>query len=279
MNNQEIAFFNEHGFAGLFTLLTEEEMKLVYCEILKGINILKFFTNKKYRVYEKRNRHLDLPLISRLCLHSAIVERVSKILRTDDLTLWRSNLFFAMLGNGISRHQDVHHGLLSDTDNHISVHLAINKVTHENCLSIIPGSHKLDQEDLKSKYGLEMLKSSDSGTYGVPFFRLNTPIQKYFYKILLNPGEFFIFHPRLVHTSQRNSDSLGYQQIQDTTKRFLTASSIIIGQIPPSEWLRVGLGIRFTTPNVKVFPAAFAETQPRNDRCVLIKSIPESHSG
>ena len=72
MNNQEIAFFNEHGFAGLFTLLTEEEMKLVYCEILKGINILKFFTNKKYRVYEKRNRHLDLTLISRLCLHFAI---------------------------------------------------------------------------------------------------------------------------------------------------------------------------------------------------------------
>ena len=43
-------------------------------------------------LHNVRNRHLDLPLVAKICRHPALVERLAALLGPD-LLLWRSNFF------------------------------------------------------------------------------------------------------------------------------------------------------------------------------------------
>ena len=273
LSKDEIAFFEENGFVGPFTAYTPQEMKAIRSEITTKFAHLPFS--------QLRNRHLDFSLMARLCSHPAIVERVADLLG-DDLVLWRSQLLFMGIGEGIRWHQDDYQPVISDPNNHISVYLAISEATPENCLSLLPGSHKLSKEDLQSKYGSLMVEEIEGkGKTRMVFAswrRRNRPLyfpevesSKAIHKMTLKPGEFFIFHPNLVHTSQSILLKGYHQIVSRKSQKFFAQCCNRLGYNSPPGWLRIAMPIRITVPSNKVLPAAFPAEFGVGHKCILLR--------
>lgn len=272
LNKEELNFFHENGFIGPFVRISPQEMNDICREISKNLEKIRPYIPLKDRFFIPRNRHLDWPLIAQLCFHSSIIDRVSSIIGSN-LILWRTQFFFARQGRGITWHRDEYNTLLSESRNHLSVHLAVNKATEENCLSLLPGSHKLSSEELQNKYGLLMSKQ---GGLGVPRSFCEGENLGTLHKMLLSPGEFFIFHPSLLHTSKSLSKKKT-KKIFSFGKKVLSVCRTSIGLTPLPESLRIGLGLRIASTNVRILPAAFSEYKYRNDKCVILSGTNEPH--
>ncbi len=274
LSPQELASYHKNGWIGPFTTLDPEEMALIGKEIVKGLDSSKVFFSKKSRCYQVRNRHLDLKSISLLCSHPDLVNRISDLFNSE-LVLWRSHLFLGFIGRGIPWHQDTYNTLLSDTKNHISAHLAINGSSPNNCLSFLEGSHKLSRpEEIEERYGFHLISESQKGSYGTPrYVPKNGQKLTGVRQMLLKPGEFVIFHPRLAHTSKSMKTVNFGQKLSQSTKWLLSSGMCAVGYLPDPALLRIGLGIRITTPTVEVLPGAWAETNQRADHCVRLAKI------
>jgi NAD(P)-dependent dehydrogenase (short-subunit alcohol dehydrogenase family) len=191
-----------------------------------------------------RNRHLDLPLVAKICRHPALVERLAALLGPD-LLLWRSNFFIqsGMPEDGLPWHQDRYLTLLAEPRTNLSAQLAITESSHENCMVFLPGTHRLSREELCAKYGLEFQEWSEGGAYGTPRFHpvdhRSLPLER----IVMKPGEFVIFNEALLHAS-----SIAERASQ-----------------------RIGLTVRVTIPRVRVLPEAFVESLPLVYRCALLR--------
>jgi hypothetical protein len=191
-------------------------------------------------------------------------------------------LFFKGIGEGVRWHQDNYQPVLSEPHNHISVHLAINEATPENCLSLLPGTHKMSEEDLQSKYGSSMVENINGNgknrMINVSFRHQNDSLyfpevesSKAIHKMTLKPGEFFIFHPKLAHTSQ-NILVKGYHQvISRKTQQFFSRVGNALGSNPLPGWLRIGMAIRITVPSNRVLPAAFPAAFGVGHKCILLR--------
>ena len=199
----------------------------------------------------RRNRHLDWPLIDDLARARPIAQLASALLG-EDLVLWRSQLFFMAKGKGLRWHQDQYLTLLADDTRQVSVHLSLTRTLADNCIQIVPGSHTLSREDLAAR-GFNLIAGSEGGKYGAPNFWRDPASELAALPMLLEPGEFFVFHPRLLHGSR------------DVTQP-VDVRPAIDAQAPP----RIGLGLRIAAASNVVLPAAFAETLPRPDRCVVL---------
>jgi len=201
----------------------------------------------------RRNRHLDWPLIDDLARARPIVE-LARALLGEDLVLWRSQMFVMHAGKGLRWHQDQYLTLLADDTRQVSVHLSLTRTTADNCIRIVPSSHTLNHEDLAAR-GFNLIAGSEGGKYGAPNFWRDPTSELEALPMLLEPGEFFVFHPRLLHGSR------------DVTQP-VDARPAGGPQAEP----RIGLGLRIAAASNTVLPAAFAETLPRPDRAVALAS-------
>lgn len=164
-------------------------------------------------------RHIDDAVIYKLGTHPAILDRVSQILG-ENILLWQSNLFDKSPGaDEIPWHQD---RLFLELEGGINVSawIALDDVDATNgCVEVIPGSHRR-----------KIPLAKNAATYGssrTAFGRMADPEQiddSTAVNIELRAGEFMLFDEYLLHRSQANR----------------------------SNRQRLGLALRYTTPDAKV---------------------------
>lgn len=233
------------GFAGPFRALPADAAQSIAEAMLHEVG----GPDSSFGV--RRNRHLDWPLIDGLAHARPIVQLASALLG-EELVLWRSQMFFMASGKGLRWHQDQYLTLLSDDTRQVSVHLSLTRTLADNCIRIVPGSHTLSPAELAAR-GFNFIAGSEGGKYGAPNFWRDPDSALEALPMLLEPGEFFVFHPCLLHGSR------------DVTM-LVDARPAVSSESRP----RIGLGLRIAAASNTVFPAAFAETLPRPDRCVVL---------
>jgi non-heme Fe2+,alpha-ketoglutarate-dependent halogenase len=250
--------YQEDGFIGPLKAFEPSELAGI------GERVVKELEAKDYSLASKRNRHLDWDLAKHLATPPAIIEAVTRLLGPD-LVLWRTNFFTGMPGRGVRWHQDEYRTLLAAPANQISLHLGITAAPPENCVMVIPGSHRLSRDELHRR-GFNFMQGTDEDGYGAPNFWRSPASPNHPVKMVLKPGEFFAFHPLLMHgsldaTRPPEAEPPREGILQRLGKRL---ASLGTKPVPP----RVGMGLRVTVPGNDVLPAAFAETLPRPDRCI-----------
>jgi ectoine hydroxylase-related dioxygenase (phytanoyl-CoA dioxygenase family) len=187
---------------------------------------------------ECRNRHLDVPAVASVCSLPSVIDAVRDLLGPD-LLLWRSNLFGMEASQDLLPwHRDEYRGLLvpDDAASHCSVQLNLTDAGRDNYVAILPGSHQWDAAELADRRLRLRAEAGGTSMWDVPS---DAPSQA----VRLRVGEFYIFHPMLLHASV----------------------------LRPSRQTsaRMSVALRVTTPRTKVVPAAFDGT-PSRDRCVLL---------
>jgi hypothetical protein len=237
------------GYAGPFRALPAD------AAILLAETLLREVGGADAPFSARRNRHLDWPLIDDLARACPIAQLASALLG-EDLVLWRSQLFFMAAGKGLRWHQDQYLTLLADDTRQVSVHLSLTRTREDNCIRIVPGSHTLNHEDLAAR-GFNLIAGSEGGKYGAPNFWRDPVSALEALPMLLEPGEFFVFHPRLLHGSRDVTVPVDLRSEGEPA-------------VPKPAAPRIGLGLRIAAASNTVLPAAFAETLPRLDHCVRI---------
>ncbi|WP_017324665.1 phytanoyl-CoA dioxygenase family protein [Synechococcus sp. PCC 7336] len=265
--------YERDGFIGPIQAFSPDRMSQLLDELERDV-----FAKKG--IAFSRNRHLDLSSVDLLCQSSVIYESIEQILGKD-LTLWRSNFFAMKQGMGLGWHQDQYNTLIEDTAKQVSVHLGITQSFPDNCLSVIPGSHKWPSSELKQK-GFTLIPGTEKDSYGTPHFEREPQIEINKVPILLQPGEFIVFHPQLMHGSiDRKASNHSHEMSQRFKKTSPISKALHKLSRAMESWndrphsekknpstVRLALGMRVTTPEVEVYPKAFQQTLPRVDKCV-----------
>ena len=142
-------------------------------------------------------------------------------------------------------HQDSYRALLEpDGAPHCSVQINLTDASDGNCVAIVPGSHRWSTDDLEAG-GYRIVRWNPDGTNVYAYTR---PDREQSREIRMRAGQFFVFHPMLLH-----------------------ASIVRPNETPatPEEATRYAISLRITTPSAKVLPAAFTRS-PSRERCVLL---------
>ena len=244
---EQLRKYETDGFVGPFTAFDAVTMNNIAAQVRELVNHDLSFA-------AKRNRHLDWEVAKYLVGAPSIVEIAKRILGPD-LVLWRTQFFISETDMGIRWHRDEYKALLADPMNQLSIHLGITASTEDNCLSIVPGSHRMTGDQL-AESGFNYIQSSERNAYGTSNFWREPDGAGNIMKILLRPGEFFAFHPMLVHASY------------DLTVPPGAAAPQVPMPAEPVSGPRMGLGIRITASGNRIFDAAFAETRDRGDHAV-----------
>ena len=170
------------------------------------------------------HRHLDLRAAYELASHPAIVERVASLLGPDIL-LWHSRFFDKPPGEPpIPWHQDAPFWRL-DPMECVSAWIAIDATgPHNGCMEVIPGSHRNPLPHTLSK---------GTGRFGIRT-KIGQADESRAVAISLEPGQFLLFDRWLLHRSEMNRSSRP----------------------------RVGLSVRYTTPQVRVDCSRFPDRDP-----------------
>lgn len=240
---EEIAFFEENGFVGPFDLSAPELVAAARRAVDEELLV------RESPIYGGRSGR-DWHLVSRpvydLCTHEAIVERVAGVLGPDIL-LWRSQMFYKKPGDGVTAwHQDYNFpGPFKvpaiDPAVTVTAWIALDAATVENgCVELVAGSHKDGR--------LETVKSDEGeGIFGRNY-RLEREVSEgdVVAKMTLEPGQFVLFSNLTVHGSGPNE----------------------------SDMTRLGIGVRFTSADVRVYPGQEIDGQGmslENFGCVLVR--------
>ena len=271
-----VAQLAEHGFAGPFAAWTPAEMRDVAGRVAADLASVAALRAPRAQLLASRNRHLDSAVIAALCRHPAIVDRLAALLGAG-LSLWRSQIFAVRRGAGLPWHQDQYNTFIAADAPHVAVHLAITAANEESCVAVLPGSHVQTPEEIRRRFGLRLVDGTARAGYGTPRFVPETPDTGGARRMTLRPGEFFLFHPSLLHSSQIGRlGSVGAGRPEDEVLgsrarvRWI-ARRHLIRRHPVPPWLRLAVGFRVTTSPGSVLAAAFADTQPRGDRCVPLE--------
>jgi len=181
----------DQGFLGPFTLVSRAEMAAIRERIDHDI-----FIGEAARPAHERNhdRHLDHPLVWRLCSAPPLVERVAALIGPD-LILWRSNFQCKEAGDeAVPWHQDgAYFGLQPCVL--ISAWIAIDEATVENgCMQVIPRTHHRalphQSDPDRSTFGQSIAADAIDVGSAVTF--------------PLAPGEFILFNENSAHGSGAN---------------------------------------------------------------------------
>lgn len=192
----EVTHFQEAGYIGPFSLgeSTEWISKARHCienEVLTSIS--------PWSKNANQFRHLDQPIIFKLCSHPAIVDRVISLFGPH-IILWMANLFEKEAGGlEFPWHQDINYWSALEPTLSLSAWIAIDSATPENgCVQVIPGSHKLiiphipvSQSQYDVRFGAQMADPA--------FFDVSKAVS-----LPCKPGEFFLFNERTLHYSGAN---------------------------------------------------------------------------
>jgi ectoine hydroxylase-related dioxygenase (phytanoyl-CoA dioxygenase family) len=176
------------GFAGPFHLGSAAQMALVALQLFKSV----FARPGPMGDDPFVDRHLDSPLVAHLCTHPAIIAHVEPVLGAD-LVVWRS-IFFAKGPNSmeVPWHQDGHFWDL-DPPVTLTAWLAIDRAhSADQCLEVIPGSHKQALPHVPSSPGSQFPQMADPRA-----FDITRAIE-----LPMDAGMFVLFDQRLVHHSR-----------------------------------------------------------------------------
>jgi ectoine hydroxylase-related dioxygenase (phytanoyl-CoA dioxygenase family) len=199
LSDEEIADYHRDGVIGPFTLCSPDEME-GYREKIER-EVIGQPPQWKYQGANADSpchyRHLDCPVIHELCSHPAIVERLAA-LYGPDLLLWRTSVLLKAPGSAEGKrfpwHQDGTYFKLVPEAN-ISFWLAIDPATEENgCVQLLAGSHTT----------LFPTTDSDSDDFLGSMSKLDGLDTSGAVKMILRPGQFFIFSERTLHSSEPN---------------------------------------------------------------------------
>lgn len=153
-------------------------------------------TSDKADIY---NRHLNWPAMADLATNAAILDTVASALGPD-LMLWRSMIFVQQgtRADSLGWHRDFYPAVVKDPRKQVSVQVALTPTTKNNSMELVAGTQGLDNNELHSEHGL--LCSSPEGHSGNTSFEVSGESLS-LAKVILEPGEFLLFHPELVHRS------------------------------------------------------------------------------
>ncbi|MET7737593.1 phytanoyl-CoA dioxygenase family protein [Streptomyces sp. NPDC005402] len=241
LTDKQRADYRDQGFLGPLPLMSVEEMTGLRPEleaVLGTVGLASAPSAEQTRgrlaslveAKEGKNpvpaiesRHLDSPLVHRLCTHPSLLA-VARALYGDDLLLWRSTFIAKASGGPEFRwHQDWG-GVFSPGEEyglepplHFTFWIAISDVTPEaGCLQFVPGVRAVLS-------AVPSDKSAARATMLVPDdFVEGRPIVP----MPLRPGECVVFTDRALHSSGINQ----------------------------SGRTRLGLAVRLTLPSVQVRP-------------------------
>jgi len=246
--------YDSNGYVGPFTAFERHEFaRMGIVPLIESL--------EKTREWA-RNRHLDIPAIANLCRQERIISCVRAVLGPN-LLIWRTNIF-AVRSNGIGLgwHQDLYRTLLDCPPGAANCSAQINFTdsTKLNSVSVIPGSHRWSDEELRER-AYRMKPGSDQGAYGTPNWEV--PSNADVRDVRMMAGQFYVFHPRLLHASVRarwfrgtaDPKSFAPRMKQRWLKKWETWS----GQSA----VRYSITLRIATPDTKVLPAAFVEAPTR----------------
>lgn len=229
--NSAIEFFRENGYLGPFPLLSRDEACALERLILNGFNRNQFSVLKT-----GRNRHLDWKPIAAVCRIDTLIKSLETLLGPN-LLLWRTQLFYQGPERALPWHRDTYTNLLEGPQSNLSLHIAITPAAESNCVALIPGSHR---DHGTRVFGLEV--NPGAAAYGnTRFVQTGAPPPEH--KMILKRGEFFIFHPMMIHRTCYSEN--------------------------PSNSPRLALALRVVPPDVRVLPAAFSEVPSRRGVVVL----------
>jgi non-heme Fe2+,alpha-ketoglutarate-dependent halogenase len=198
------------------------------------------------------NRHLDVPAVAAVCRSPKIVEAVRGVLGPD-LVVWRSTLFSVSADNQrLPWHNDEYRALVDCTSGgaHCSVQINLTDSSQSNCVAIVPGSHRWDDAELERR-GYGVVPPGDWNTEGVSFF--TSPPEPPLLEMPLRAGQFYVFHPRLLHASIVRRAAGG----------------------DPVDVARCSIALRIATTGAKILPKAFANS-PSRATCVLLSGADRS---
>ena len=203
------------------------------------------------RLLTTRNRHLDYQPLADLLKEKRIMEPIFDIIGPA-VSLWRTQ-FFDMNGRqGLGWHTDEYRAILDPIDEQLSAQIAFTPSSEKNCVWVLPGSHRLDDSEISERFDLEYAGGREGVVYGTSKFeergRGPEPV-----RMVLDAGEFFIFHPLCLHRSSRHRSRL---------VRAVSAFG--------KESRRLAMAFRFASARTSVSEVAFTPTEPRRDSCVLV---------
>ena len=230
--------YAENGYFGPSTAFDSSELE---CS-----EILPFVCSLTDGTGEHRNRHLDTPAVARICRSPQVVSTVQALLGPD-LVLWRSNLFAVSTGGqGLPWHRDQYGGLIDCRNgaSQCSVQINLSDSSRANCVAIVPGSHRWEDDELRDR-GFDVVPGGSEGTEGNPVYRMADDARPV--DMTMRSGQFYVFHPGLLHGS-----TLRVDDSSDHTR----------------DSVRYSIALRIATPDARVLPRAFART-PSRATCVL----------
>jgi non-haem Fe2+, alpha-ketoglutarate-dependent halogenase len=236
LTQEQIAFYEENGYVGPLDLCSESEM----ARMRNWIDDTGFLDGPS-PIYGPgpggqrmlRDWHLVYREMLELCTHPALVASMSALFGPD-LVLWRSQFQYKDAGQGpVAWHQDLGfpgHQLrpaLNPAKN-ISAWIAIDEATLANgCVRLVPGTQKRHLDRRMSQ------AQSGEGLFGRRYrveYVVNT---REAVALVMRPGQFFLFSESLLHGSTAN----------------------------PTDKRRLGLSIRVTTPDVKIYEGQTVDGQ------------------
>lgn len=239
---EETAFYEANGYVGPYGIDAPSDVataRRLVDELLEGVSPV-------YGVKSGRDWHLVSRPIFDVCAHPAILDRLEGLLGPD-IVIWRSQLFYKKPGDGETLwHQDYSFpGPLNaasiDPPETVTAWIALDPTTIENgCVELVAGSHK------EGRIATVSDRDGD-GIFGRNY-RLDRDVASddRIAKMLLEPGQFFLFSNLLVHGSGPNM----------------------------SETTRLGIGVRFAPASVRVYPGMVVDGQGMSLEkygCVLVR--------
>ncbi|VXD15798.1 Short-chain dehydrogenase/reductase SDR [Planktothrix serta PCC 8927] len=144
-----------------------------------------------YKRQFNMERHLDSPVVLKLCQNPNLLQKVKEYLGESPL-LWRSELWVNYPAQQLIPlwHQDRYPQLLTKTGKTLHVYMALTEVNAGNGFQYLPNKYN----------SLCPVKMNDPFS-GNPFFDVKAEIEKAALPVSLKPGEFIFFTDDLIHRS------------------------------------------------------------------------------
>lgn len=250
LSTEQIDFYERNGYVGPLELCREAEMLALRAWMDQSAM---FTAGGASPIYGHvpggvcmRDWHLVHREMYDLCTHPALSETMASIMGPD-LVLWRSQFQYKDAGNGpVAWHQDLGFPghLLRPALNpakNISAWIAIEEANLANgCVRLVPGTHRGHIE--------RRIKTAEQGEglfgrrYGLEYVVDTSKAVA----MVMRPGQFFLFSESTLHGSTAN----------------------------PTKKRRLGLSVRVTTPEVKVYEGQTIDGwgySLEKFRCVLMR--------
>ena len=188
--------FFEEGFIYPIKALevdTAQNIKKQYINYYENLGTI------REKVEHKSKSHLLFDWANKIIFEKNIINVVKEIIG-QDIIAWNSLIFMKPPKSKkyVSFHQDQNYWKIK-MDKGLTVQVTLSPSSIENgCLQILPGSHKNNYNHLDKKDTNNLLARGQE--VGLTSKETNS-----LKKIILNPGEFCIFHGNIVHGSEINN--------------------------------------------------------------------------